>query len=100
MKIVSENRFSRKTYFYTIAPSNHEKSCEVKMEKTKNTGNIRCTVCMEDFQGNRRQLSSRSLNHDTRFLPSSQLQISVSISLVPGKPILDFIKLNTVETGY
>merc|ERR1711934_994636 len=29
---------------------NHEKSCEVKMEKTKNTGNIRCMVCMEDFQ--------------------------------------------------
>ena len=29
---------------------NHEKSCEVKMEKTKNTGNIKCMVCMEDFQ--------------------------------------------------
>ena len=35
---------------------NHEKSCEVKMEKTKNTGNIRCMVCMEDFQAG----SSRS----------------------------------------
>ena len=30
---------------------NHEKSCEVKMEKSKNTGNIKCVVCMEDFQG-------------------------------------------------
>ena len=29
---------------------NHEKSCEVKMEKSKNTGRIQCTVCNEDFQ--------------------------------------------------
>ncbi len=29
---------------------NHEKSCEVKMEKTRNTGRIQCNVCMEDFQ--------------------------------------------------
>merc|ERR1712154_13072 len=29
---------------------NHEKGCEVKMEKTKNTGRIQCTVCNEDFQ--------------------------------------------------
>jgi transcription elongation factor Elf1 len=29
---------------------NHERSCEVKMEKTRNTGRIQCNVCMEDFQ--------------------------------------------------
>lgn len=29
---------------------NHENSCEVKMEKSKNTGRIQCNVCLEDFQ--------------------------------------------------
>jgi transcription elongation factor Elf1 len=29
---------------------NHERSCEVKMDKTRNTGRIQCTICMEDFQ--------------------------------------------------
>eukprot|EP00094_Tigriopus_californicus_P012118 TCALIF_11710-PA protein Name:"Similar to CG40228 Transcription elongation factor 1 homolog (Drosophila melanogaster)" AED:0.17 eAED:0.17 QI:0/0/0/0.5/1/1/2/0/87 len=29
---------------------NHERSCEVKMEKTKNTGRIQCNICLEDFQ--------------------------------------------------
>jgi len=29
---------------------NHEKSCEVKMDKTKNAAKIQCTICMEDFQ--------------------------------------------------
>ena len=28
----------------------HFRSCEVKMEKTRNTGRIQCSVCMEDFQ--------------------------------------------------
>ena len=52
---------------------NHEKSCEVKMEKTKNTGNIRCMVCMEDFQGNR-QLALTS--HQTFFSPSYERRLT------------------------
>ena len=28
----------------------YSSSCEVKMEKTRNTGRIQCSVCMEDFQ--------------------------------------------------
>jgi transcription elongation factor Elf1 len=31
---------------------NHERSCEVKIDKTRNTGRIQCTICMEDFQVN------------------------------------------------
>ncbi|GFW60043.1 transcription elongation factor 1 homolog [Trichonephila clavipes] len=29
---------------------NHEKSCEVKMDRQRNTGRITCRVCLEDFQ--------------------------------------------------
>lgn len=29
---------------------NHEKSCEVKMDRNRNTGIISCRVCLEDFQ--------------------------------------------------
>lgn len=29
---------------------NHEKSCEVKMDKSRNTARISCRVCMEDYQ--------------------------------------------------
>lgn len=29
---------------------NHEKSCEVKMDKEQNSGRVQCTKCMEDFQ--------------------------------------------------
>ena len=29
---------------------NHEKSCEVKMHKSRNTAKITCRVCLEDFQ--------------------------------------------------
>nr|ACO15720.1 Transcription elongation factor 1 homolog [Caligus clemensi] len=29
---------------------NHEKSCEVKMDKPRNTGRVQCTTCMEMFQ--------------------------------------------------
>lgn len=29
---------------------NHEHSCEVKMDRTRNTGAIHCRVCLEDFQ--------------------------------------------------
>ncbi|KZC10260.1 PREDICTED: transcription elongation factor 1 homolog [Dufourea novaeangliae] len=29
---------------------NHEKSCEVKMDKPRNTARITCRVCLEDFQ--------------------------------------------------
>jgi transcription elongation factor Elf1 len=29
---------------------NHEKSCEVKMDRERNIGTINCTVCLEDFQ--------------------------------------------------
>ncbi|UYV67132.1 ELOF1 [Cordylochernes scorpioides] len=31
---------------------NHEKSCEVKMDRQRNTGKISCRVCLEDFQTN------------------------------------------------
>ena len=29
---------------------NHEKSCEVTMDKERNTGRVQCTKCFEDFQ--------------------------------------------------
>ena len=29
---------------------NHEKSCEVKMDRERNTGVVSCTVCMEEYQ--------------------------------------------------
>uniref|UniRef100_U5EZF0 Transcription elongation factor 1 homolog n=1 Tax=Corethrella appendiculata TaxID=1370023 RepID=U5EZF0_9DIPT len=29
---------------------NHEKSCEVKMDKSRNSARINCRVCLEDFQ--------------------------------------------------
>ncbi|XP_017883929.1 transcription elongation factor 1 homolog [Ceratina calcarata] len=29
---------------------NHEKSCEVKMDKSRNTARIYCRVCLEDYQ--------------------------------------------------
>ncbi|XP_050702035.1 transcription elongation factor 1 homolog [Eriocheir sinensis] len=29
---------------------NHEKSCEVKMDKPRNAGRVSCRVCLEDFQ--------------------------------------------------
>ncbi|CAH3116470.1 transcription elongation factor 1 homolog [Pocillopora damicornis] len=29
---------------------NHEKSCEVRMDRVRNTGHISCRVCLEDFQ--------------------------------------------------
>ena len=35
---------------FTCPFCNHEKSCDVKMDKGKNTAHIRCTVCSEDYQ--------------------------------------------------
>ncbi|XP_035603689.1 transcription elongation factor 1 homolog [Oncorhynchus keta] len=35
---------------FTCPFCNHEKSCDVKMERTRNTGIISCTVCLEEFQ--------------------------------------------------
>ncbi|XP_053214197.1 transcription elongation factor 1 homolog [Panonychus citri] len=29
---------------------NHEKSCEVKMDRNRNIGRITCRICSEDFQ--------------------------------------------------
>jgi len=29
---------------------NHEKSCEVKMDRNRNAGRISCRICAEDFQ--------------------------------------------------
>ncbi|OQR68393.1 transcription elongation factor 1-like [Tropilaelaps mercedesae] len=29
---------------------NHERCCEVKMDRVRNTGRISCRVCLEDFQ--------------------------------------------------
>ena len=36
---------------------NHEKSCEVKLDREANTGRISCSVCTEDFQCNINYLS-------------------------------------------
>lgn len=36
--------------FFNCPFCNHEKSCEVKLDRTKNIGFIQCNVCMEDFQ--------------------------------------------------
>uniref|UniRef100_A0A8C8LYZ9 Transcription elongation factor 1 homolog n=1 Tax=Oncorhynchus tshawytscha TaxID=74940 RepID=A0A8C8LYZ9_ONCTS len=35
---------------FTCPFCNHEKSCDVKMERTRNTGIISCTVCLEEFR--------------------------------------------------
>ena len=35
---------------FTCPFCNHEKSCEVKMDKSKHAAKIQCTVCLEDFQ--------------------------------------------------
>ena len=35
---------------FTCPFCNHEKSCEVKMDKSKNAARIQCTICLEDFQ--------------------------------------------------
>ncbi|XP_014673386.1 PREDICTED: transcription elongation factor 1 homolog [Priapulus caudatus] len=35
---------------FTCPFCNHEKSCEVKMDRNRNTGIITCRVCLEDFQ--------------------------------------------------
>ncbi|XP_019645797.1 transcription elongation factor 1 homolog isoform X1 [Branchiostoma floridae] len=29
---------------------NHEKSCEVNLDRTRNVGTVTCRVCLEDFQ--------------------------------------------------
>uniref|UniRef100_A0A3Q2QK63 Transcription elongation factor 1 homolog n=1 Tax=Fundulus heteroclitus TaxID=8078 RepID=A0A3Q2QK63_FUNHE len=35
---------------FTCPFCNHEKSCDVKMERSRNTGVISCSVCLEEFQ--------------------------------------------------
>ncbi|TKC41217.1 hypothetical protein EI555_010546 [Monodon monoceros] len=35
---------------FTCPFCNHEKSCDVKMDRARNTGVISCTVCLEEFQ--------------------------------------------------
>ncbi|CAI8012862.1 Transcription elongation factor 1 homolog [Geodia barretti] len=35
---------------FTCPFCNHEKSCEVKLDRQRNTGLITCRVCLEDFQ--------------------------------------------------
>ena len=35
---------------FTCPFCNHEKSCEVRMDKSKNAARIQCTICLEDFQ--------------------------------------------------
>jgi len=35
---------------FTCPFCNHEKSCDVKMDKTRNVGHIACRICLEDFQ--------------------------------------------------
>ena len=36
---------------------NHENSCDVLMDKTKNIGHISCRICLEDFQAKVNYLS-------------------------------------------
>lgn len=36
---------------------NHEKSCEVKMDRTRNTARIQCRICMEEFASTTNYLS-------------------------------------------
>ncbi|XP_064386819.1 transcription elongation factor 1 homolog [Halichondria panicea] len=35
---------------FTCPFCNHERSCEVDMDRQRNTGTISCRVCLEDFQ--------------------------------------------------
>ena len=35
---------------FTCPFCNHEKSCEVKMDRNKNTAHIFCSVCSEGYQ--------------------------------------------------
>ncbi|CAM9794176.1 transcription elongation factor 1 homolog [Petromyzon marinus] len=35
---------------FTCPFCNHERSCDVKMDRERNTGVISCTVCLEEFQ--------------------------------------------------
>ncbi|KAG5278546.1 hypothetical protein AALO_G00100140 [Alosa alosa] len=35
---------------FTCPFCNHEKACDVKMERSRNTGIISCSVCLEEFQ--------------------------------------------------
>ncbi|XP_063990891.1 transcription elongation factor 1 homolog [Diachasmimorpha longicaudata] len=35
---------------FTCPFCNHEKSCEVKMDKPRKTARISCRVCLEDYQ--------------------------------------------------
>ncbi|XP_019645798.1 PREDICTED: transcription elongation factor 1 homolog isoform X2 [Branchiostoma belcheri] len=35
---------------FTCPFCNHEKACEVKMDRTRNVGTVTCRVCLEDFQ--------------------------------------------------
>lgn len=36
---------------------NHEKSCEVKMDRQRNCAHIQCRICLEDFKTNTNYLS-------------------------------------------
>ncbi|XP_050480680.1 transcription elongation factor 1 homolog [Bombus huntii] len=42
---------------FTCPVCNHEKSCEVKMDRRRNTARISCRICLEDFQTNINMLS-------------------------------------------
>ncbi|XP_033305422.1 transcription elongation factor 1 homolog [Bombus bifarius] len=42
---------------FTCPFCNHEKSCEVKMDKRRNIARISCKICLEDFQTNINMLS-------------------------------------------
>lgn len=36
--------------FFTCPFCNHEKACEVKLDRQRNTGMISCNICMEAYQ--------------------------------------------------
>ncbi|CAH0558099.1 unnamed protein product [Brassicogethes aeneus] len=43
--------------FFDCPFCNHEKSCEVKMDKGRNAAKISCRICMEDYQASINMLS-------------------------------------------
>ena len=62
---------------------NHQRSCEVKIEKTKNTGRIQCTVCMEDFQV--KYVKTKSFARRSLYLPANRGQACYSQFCSPMK---------------
>ena len=61
---------------FTCPFCNHEKSCEVRMDKSKNAARIQCTICLEDFQATINFLSE----------PIGKVHLILICNLTPGIP--------------